>query len=151
MNSPVFKTTSGGTGGGGGPKKSGAYVVELKTGDFVFREGDLGTEMFIIHEGKIEILNSVGGKETILAVLEKGDFFGEMSILEDVPRAEAARGTSSRIDISPKKSPFSSTARMVSFPPTLLRISILPSWMMNISVPRSPSRKTKSPVLSSTT
>jgi len=93
MNSPVFKTTSGGPsgGGGGGPKRTGGYVVELKSGDFVFREGDLGTEMFIIHEGKIEILNSVGGKETVLAVLEKGDFFGEMSILEDVPRAASAR------------------------------------------------------------
>src|SRR4029077_11264090 len=48
-------------------------------------------EMFIIHEGKIEILNQVGGKETVLAVLEKGDFFGEMSVLEEMPRAASAR------------------------------------------------------------
>jgi hypothetical protein len=84
MNNPVFKTTSG-------PRKTGGFIVELQDGDFVFREGDLGTEMFFIHEGKIEILNQVGGKETVLAVLEKGDFFGEMSVLEDMPRAASAR------------------------------------------------------------
>src|SRR6476620_6806865 len=84
MKNPVFKTTTG-------PRKAGGFIVELQDGDFVFREGDLGTEMYIIHEGKVEILNQVGGKETVLAVLEKGDFFGEMSVLEDMPRAASAR------------------------------------------------------------
>ena len=56
-----------------------------------FREGDLGTEMYIINEGKVEILNQVGDEEQVLAVLEKGDFFGEMSVLEDLPRAATAR------------------------------------------------------------
>ncbi len=42
--------------------------------------------MYIINEGKVEILNVVGDDEQILAVLEKGDFFGEMSVLEDLPR-----------------------------------------------------------------
>lgn len=94
MNSPVFKTTSGGASGTGtGPKKaaSGPFLVELKDGEYVFREGDLGTEMYIIHEGKIEILNTMRGEEVGIAVLEKGDFFGEMSILEDMPRAASAR------------------------------------------------------------
>ena len=89
MNSPVFKTTSGGS--GAKRAASGPFVVELKDGEYVFREGDLGTEMYIIHEGKIEILNSMNGKEVAIAVLEKGDFFGEMSILEDMPRAASAR------------------------------------------------------------
>jgi Cyclic nucleotide-binding domain/FHA domain len=89
MNSPVFKTTSGG--GSGKRAVGGPFLVELKEGEYIFREGDLGTEMFIIHEGKIEILNLMNGKETAIAVLEKGDFFGEMSILEDMPRAASAR------------------------------------------------------------
>ena len=88
MNGPVFKTTSG-----GGAKKavSGPVLVELEEGEYIFREGELGTEMFIIHEGKIEILNLMNGKEVAIAVLEKGDFFGEMSVLEDLPRAASAR------------------------------------------------------------
>lgn len=90
MNNPVFKTTSGGAAAAPSRKTTG-YLVDLKDGDYVFREGDLGTEMYIIHEGKIEILNRMGGKDVVLAVLEKGDFFGEMSVLEDLPRAASAR------------------------------------------------------------
>jgi CRP-like cAMP-binding protein len=97
MANTVFKTTgptgpnpipSGQPASGGGKK---GYAVEVKTGEYVFREGDLGTEMYIINEGKVEILNQVGDEEQILAVLEKGDFFGEMSVLEDLPRAASAR------------------------------------------------------------
>jgi hypothetical protein len=47
--------------------------------------------MYIIHEGKVEILNRLGAEDRVLAVLEKGDFFGEMSVLEDLPRAATAR------------------------------------------------------------
>ena len=57
----------------------------------MFREGDLGTEMYIIQEGKVEILNRLGNEDHVLAVLEKGDFFGEMSVLEDLPRTASAR------------------------------------------------------------
>jgi CRP-like cAMP-binding protein len=94
MANPVFKTTGGPSGPNpvpapGGGKKG--YALEFKAGEYVFREGDLGTEMYIINEGKVEILNQVGDEEQILAVLEKGDFFGEMSVLEDLPRAASAR------------------------------------------------------------
>jgi len=92
MTSPVFKST------GSQPavqpaaqKPTGAYLLEVKEGEFVFREGDLGTDMYIIHEGKVEILSGTGSSEQLLSVLEKGDFFGEMSILEDLPRAASAR------------------------------------------------------------
>ena len=90
MNNPVFKTT--GNPPGNPPRKgSGAVTVELAAGEVVFREGDLGTEMYIINEGKVEILNRMGEEDRVLAVLEKGDFFGEMSVLEDLPRAATAR------------------------------------------------------------
>ena len=94
MANPVFKTTSGPGGGDPGPPPGAGrkgYALELKTGEYVFREGDLGTEMYVINEGKVEILNQVGDEEQVLAVLEKGDFFGEMSVLEDLPRAASAR------------------------------------------------------------
>jgi CRP-like cAMP-binding protein len=94
MANPVFKTT-GGPGAPGSAPDSGAskkgYAVDLKAGEYIFHEGDLGTEMYVINEGKVEILNLVGDEEQVLAVLEKGDFFGEMSVLEDLPRAASAR------------------------------------------------------------
>jgi CRP-like cAMP-binding protein len=83
MTKPVFKTT--------GKKSSDDYAVPYRPGDFVFREGELGTEMYIIHEGQVEILNQVQGEDRLLAVLERGDFFGEMALLEDRPRAASAR------------------------------------------------------------
>jgi hypothetical protein len=89
MANPVFKT-----GGAGGASKKSGYAVELKEGEVIFSEGDLGTEMYVIHEGRVEIVNHVGDDEQLLAVLEKGDFFGEMSVLEDLPRAATARALS---------------------------------------------------------
>src|ERR1700710_2581111 len=93
MANTVFKTTSGPGGTNPGPAGGGrkGYAVEVKAGEYVFREGDLGTEMYIINDGKVEILNQVGDEEQVLALLEKGDFFGEMSVLEDLPRAASAR------------------------------------------------------------
>src|SRR5579864_7931040 len=93
MNNPVFKTT------GNPPRKShAAQSVDFSAGEIIFREGDLGTEMYIISEGKVEILNRMGEDDRVLAVLEKGDFFGEMSVLEDLPRAATARAlTDSRL------------------------------------------------------
>ncbi len=77
---------------GGGSKKSLAdFAVEVDPEEFIFREGDLGTEMYIIQEGQVEILKQVEGEERQLAVLDKGDFFGEMSVLEDLPRTASAR------------------------------------------------------------
>lgn len=66
-------------------------LVAFPAGEYVFREGDLGTEMFIVHEGRVEILQRVGGELRRFAVLEKGDFFGEMSLLEELPRNASAR------------------------------------------------------------
>jgi CRP-like cAMP-binding protein len=70
---------------------AGDRTLEFAAGRFIFHEGDLGTEMFIIHAGKVEILQESAGGSRQLAVLERGDFFGEMSILEELPRNAAAR------------------------------------------------------------
>lgn len=78
-----FKTT--------GRPGADRYLVSVPSGAFVFEEGELGTEMYIIQEGKVEILQRVGGESRQRAVLEKGDFFGEMSLLEDLPRNASAR------------------------------------------------------------
>ncbi len=82
MAKTVFKTT--------GTRRTD-YTIEVGPGDYIFREGELGTEMFIVHEGQVEILNRVGEEEKLLAILEKGDFFGEMALLEDQPRLASAR------------------------------------------------------------
>ena len=83
----VFK--SGTAGGSKNPFER--FVVSHPMGDIIFSEGDIGTEMFIIQSGIVELFKSIGGETRVLATLEKGDFFGEMSVLEDVPRNASAR------------------------------------------------------------
>jgi CRP-like cAMP-binding protein len=46
--------------------------------------------MFIIVEGKVKIVKKVGNIEKVLMVLDKGDFFGEMALVEDKPRSASA-------------------------------------------------------------
>jgi CRP-like cAMP-binding protein len=77
---------------GGGPKSPfDQFAVAHLMGDIIFSEGELGTEMYIIQSGTVEIFKKIGGEQRVLSVLEKGDFFGEMSVLEDAPRTASAR------------------------------------------------------------
>jgi CRP-like cAMP-binding protein len=66
------------------------YKVSFKKGSIIFAEGDLGNEMFIIQTGRVRIFKNIDGFDQTLTELEKGDFFGEMSILEGMPRSAAA-------------------------------------------------------------
>ena len=63
--------------------------VAVTAGTVVFREGDAGTDMFIIESGSIEIVHPERSHEPV-ALLEAGDFFGEMAVLEDQPRYASA-------------------------------------------------------------
>ena len=82
----VFKS---GTAGGKSPFER--YIVTHPMGDIIFSEGDIGTEMYIIQAGTVELFKEIAGETRVLATLEKGDFFGEMSVLEDLPRTASAR------------------------------------------------------------
>jgi CRP-like cAMP-binding protein len=82
----VFKS-----GPGSGKSPFERYLETHPMGEIIFSEGDIGTEMYIIQSGTIELLKSIGGETRVLSTLEKGDFFGEMSVLEDLPRTASAR------------------------------------------------------------
>ena len=84
MAKTVFRTTAKKDGGGEAP-------AIFEAGEQVFAEGDGGEEMFIIQVGKVEVVKSIGGEDRRLAILEKGDFFGEMALLEEKPRSATVR------------------------------------------------------------
>jgi CRP-like cAMP-binding protein len=71
------------------------YFVEFSPGDYVFRQKDEAGEMFIVEDGEIEIVLEDERGEQILTTLTRGDFFGEMAILENLPRSTSARARSS--------------------------------------------------------
>lgn len=67
-------------------------VVVLEPGACVFKEGDSGREMFVLLEGEIEILkHSKSQRDTRVALLGPNDWFGEMSILDVMPRSATVR------------------------------------------------------------
>ncbi|HWX23861.1 MAG TPA: cyclic nucleotide-binding domain-containing protein [Vicinamibacteria bacterium] len=66
------------------------FLTHFKKGHVLFHEGDEGDEMFIIQSGKVAIKKKVKDQDALLATLEKGDFFGEMAILERMPRSASA-------------------------------------------------------------
>jgi len=62
--------------------------TSFSSGKVIFEEGDLGLAMYVIESGEVEIHKRIGEEDRVLAVLGKGDFFGEMCMLEDdVPRS----------------------------------------------------------------
>ena len=67
------------------------FKSRYKAGQYVFKDGDIGTEMYIVQSGKIDLVKEVSGKDDFIARMEKGDFFGEMAVLESLPRNMSAR------------------------------------------------------------
>ncbi len=55
-------------------------------GAVICREGEEGTEMYIIQKGKVRVSKRFAGKTNVVSVLEKGDFFGEMAIVNRIQR-----------------------------------------------------------------
>ena len=67
------------------------FLTHFPAGKVLFREGDAGEDMYIIQSGRVAIKKRTGAnKDVTLAVLEKGDFFGEMAVLERMPRSATA-------------------------------------------------------------
>lgn len=66
--------------------------VDVGAGETVFREGDSGRELFVVLEGRLEVLKrSSAGAETPVASLGPHDWFGEMSVLDVQPRSATVR------------------------------------------------------------
>jgi len=66
------------------------YGEVVSRGTVLFYEGDPGREMYIILSGKVRIAKEASGMEKVLVVLGKGEFFGEMAILNNKPRSATA-------------------------------------------------------------
>lgn len=63
----------------------------LEDGELIFSEGDESREMYIVSEGEVEVTKKTNHGDIVLARLRKGDFVGEMSLLESLPRSATAK------------------------------------------------------------
>lgn len=65
-----------------------------RPGEVIFVEGDIGRALFVLESGGVELtLPSAGEKPRVLYHLKPGEFFGEMALLESLPRTATATAT----------------------------------------------------------
>ena len=67
-------------------------IVNLKSGEILFREGDAGEHMYIVVSGDLEILMAPNtDNELILNRVPQGEYIGEMSLITGAPRTASVR------------------------------------------------------------
>src|SRR6202020_2431295 len=65
-------------------------INEYDVGDVIFEEGSSGRELFVVLDGKIEIAKISGDVKTVIVSLGKGEFFGEMAVIDGSSRSATA-------------------------------------------------------------
>lgn len=65
-------------------------VEEYEDGQCIFEEGDVGRDLYIVQSGEVRILKNIQSQMVELAKFTKGDFFGDMALLQSLPRYAAA-------------------------------------------------------------
>ena len=69
-----------------------AETRSLSRGDVIFTENHEATELFVVESGRIAIANkSDDGRESVVALMERGDLFGEMPLFDRMLRSAEAR------------------------------------------------------------
>jgi CRP-like cAMP-binding protein len=65
-------------------------INEYEVSDVIFEEGSVGRELFVVLEGKIDIVKATGAGRTLIVTLGKGEFFGEMAVIDGSARSATA-------------------------------------------------------------
>ncbi len=86
-------------------------VRKHPAGTVLFREGDRGQTMYVIRAGKVNIQKHIGTDEITLAVLGPGEFFGEMALLEGLPRSAGATVAEDALLIELEQNAFAAMVR----------------------------------------
>jgi CRP/FNR family cyclic AMP-dependent transcriptional regulator len=100
------------------PLRKDAVRQLYNAGEIIFNHGDLPEYLYIVEEGIIDIVLPAKGEEIILATLEPGSFFGELSVFDSQPRTATARATA---DASLICIPLASIAALTNRSPTAAR------------------------------
>jgi len=65
-------------------------INEFDVDDVIFEEGSTGRELFVVLDGKVEIAKISGAGKTVIVTLGKGEFFGEMAVIDGSSRSATA-------------------------------------------------------------
>ena len=62
-------------------------INEFDADDVIFEEGSTGRELFVVLDGQVEIAKMNGASKTVIVTLGKGEFFGEMAVIDGSSRS----------------------------------------------------------------
>ncbi len=97
---------------------SAAQVQDLHRGDVLFHEGDQPNDMYVVTRGRIAVGNrSFDGRESLVALMEVGDPFGELGLFDGRGRSAEARALEPSTVI---RLPFTQLRKVYSEEPSLL-------------------------------
>lgn len=65
-------------------------INEYDAATVIFEEGTVGRELFVVLDGKVDIVRATPDGQVKLATLGKGEFFGEMAVIDSSPRSATA-------------------------------------------------------------
>jgi CRP/FNR family transcriptional regulator, cyclic AMP receptor protein len=65
-------------------------INEFDVGDVIFEEGSTGRELYVVLDGEVEIAKVDGATKTVIVTLGKGEFFGEMAVIDGSSRSATA-------------------------------------------------------------
>jgi hypothetical protein len=65
-------------------------INEFDAGDVIFEEGSTGRELFVVLDGQVEIAKITGAARSVIVTLGKGEFFGEMAVIDGSSRSATA-------------------------------------------------------------
>lgn len=71
-------------------KFSHEMIETFQNGEAIFEEGDIGRDLYVVQSGEVRIVKNVNGQPIELVKFRKGDFFGDMALLQSIPRYASA-------------------------------------------------------------
>ena len=69
---------------------SDRFLRTFGNGDVIFEEGSVGKHMYVVVSGSVRIEKKTGGEVAVVATLGKGELFGEMALVDSLPRSASA-------------------------------------------------------------
>jgi CRP/FNR family cyclic AMP-dependent transcriptional regulator len=63
------------------------FLRVFHAGEVVFEENSVGRQMYVVNAGRVHVLRSSNGQQVQIGSLGPGDIFGEMALVDDLPRS----------------------------------------------------------------
>ncbi|HOT45446.1 MAG TPA: cyclic nucleotide-binding domain-containing protein [Spirochaetota bacterium] len=87
------------------------FGVNIKKGDYIFREGDPADFMYMIHKGRVQISKGIGTFDEKIRILGEGEFIGEMAVINSMPRSANALAVEDCVLIKMDRESFDKTVQ----------------------------------------